>query len=329
MNRSKESKISASLIALSIVINFANYIVFYNDINPFYEFFSFLAFIAGTLGITVFPLGIAAVIAVLFIISKTHKHSYLYYFAILFLILSLFFVVISVSNAAYEKDALIPSETITPSASVAGQIQTATGEQTGSEIKEGWVRIKIADVGSIDYPTDFLELSFGEYRDLEIQFLQVFELDKTDFTLQQVGLNLLEPSALEEYRRVLFKTDYLNPGEEVFRSGEKYTASQAELTEFKNELIDQLQQEYAKQKTVGVDNRIIDSGSVEIMEVNRMFPLVYTYKRQLGDNPIVLVKSYMFFNYDKIHSLSFSYRVVDEEEYRDIYEKILDSFRLD
>ena len=96
------NRISVLLIALSVVINFTNYTFFYNDINPFYEFFSFLAFVGGALGITLPVVGIAAIIAVFFIISKKHRHSYLYYFAILFLILSLFSIVISVSNAAYE-----------------------------------------------------------------------------------------------------------------------------------------------------------------------------------------------------------------------------------
>ena len=98
MNRGKENKISVSLIALSVVINFANYIVFYNDINPFYSIFSFLSFVAGTLGITLPVGGIAAIITVFFVISKKHKYRYQYYFAILFLILSLFSVVVSVSN---------------------------------------------------------------------------------------------------------------------------------------------------------------------------------------------------------------------------------------
>ena len=112
------NRISVLLAVISVVINFANYIFFYNDINPFYEFFSFLAFVAGALGITLPVVGIAAIIAVFFIISKKHKHGYLYYFAILFLILSLFSVVISVSNAAYEKDALSPPEPASPPSSV-------------------------------------------------------------------------------------------------------------------------------------------------------------------------------------------------------------------
>lgn len=196
-------------------------------------------------------------------------------------------------------------------------------------IEEGWVRLRIQDVGSIDYPSDFLELQSGDYKETKEEFFRVYDIPSSDFTLQQVGLNELKPSALKEFRRVLFRTDYLNSGEEVFRANEKYTMSQKELTEFQNELINQLLQGYAMQKSLGLgNNKIIDSGSLEIMEINGMFPLVHTYKRQLNDNPVVLVKAYLFWNYDKMHSLAFSCRVVDEEECRDIYDKILDSFRL-
>lgn len=211
---------------------------------------------------------------------------------------------------------------------------TTPALQREPPIEEGWVRLRIQDVGSIDYPSDFLELQSEDYRDigrniapnLATQFLQ---LGKSGFTLQQVGLNELKPSAFQEYRRVILKTNYLSQGEEVFRANEKYVMSRQEVVEFQNELIDQLRQEYAKLKSTGLgDIKIIDPGSSEIVEVNGMFPLVHTYKRRLGDDPIVLVRSYIFFNYDKIHSLAFSHRVVDEEECRDIYKKILYSFRL-
>lgn len=197
------------------------------------------------------------------------------------------------------------------------------------KIEDGWVRLRIEDIGSIDYPADFLELQSGDYRDIVKEASQVLGLGKSDFTLQQVGMNELKPSALKEYRRVMLETKYLKPGEEVFRANEKYSMSRQELAQFQKEWIDQLRQELAKLKGKGLgDNKIIDPGSLEIKEVNGMFPLVHTYKRQLGDNPVVLVERYMFQNYDKIHYLIFSYRVVDEEECRDIYEKILDSFRL-
>jgi len=195
-------------------------------------------------------------------------------------------------------------------------------------IEQGWARIIIKDVGSIDYPTDFLELQSGEYRGGIEEFYQIMELSTSDFTLQQLGLNELKPSALDEYRRVVFQTSFLNLGEEVFKANEKYTLSREELAEFENALIDQLLQGFKMGKNRGWENKLVESVSLEIKEVNGMFPMVHTYKRQLDDNPVVLVKTYLFWNYDRIHSLAFSCRVVDEEECQDIYKKILDSFRL-
>jgi len=198
------------------------------------------------------------------------------------------------------------------------------------EIEDGWIRIIIEDVGSIDYPSDFLELQSEEYRDVSKEYYQIVELGKSDFTLQQVGLNQLLPSALEEYRRVMFKTFYQSSGEEVLRANEKYTMSQEELAELENEIVNGLIQGFQTQKTItGVEIKLVEFVSLKTKEVNGMFPLVHTYKRQMDDNPMVLVEAYMFQNYDRMHYLTFSYRVKDEEECRGIYGRILDSFRLE
>jgi len=123
--------------------------------------------------------------------------------------------------------------------SEAGKESTTPAEPT--PIEDGWVRILIEDVGSIDYPSDFLELQSEEYIEMGKETIgkEAYEvlLGKSDFTLQQVGLNDLLPSAFNEYRRVIFRTDYLNPGEEVFKANEKYTMSREELAEFQNELM--------------------------------------------------------------------------------------------
>lgn len=196
-------------------------------------------------------------------------------------------------------------------------------------LEEGWIRLRIADVGSLDYPPDFLELQSSDYRQSAAELVSVYEIPSSDFILQQVGLNELAPQAFEEYRRVICETSYLNPGEEVFPANMKYTMSQQELNEVQNAFVSQLTQAYAEQNREGLGyNRIIDPGSVQVVEINGMFPLLWTYKRRLNDNPVVLVKQYTFWNYDKIHSLTFSYRVVDQDECSHIYEKMLDSFRL-
>ncbi len=194
------------------------------------------------------------------------------------------------------------------------------------DIADGWIRINIKDVGSIDYPTDFLELQSAEYKEMAPEELvRVFNLYEADFTLQQVGLNELQPSAFDEYRRVMLQTFYLNLGEEVFRANEKYTMSQKEQDILRKEFEDELSQGF---KATNTGLKLVESVSLEVAEVNGMFPLVYTYKRQLSDNPVVLVSTYIFQNYDKVHYLTFSHRAVDEAECSRIYDEILHSFVL-
>ena len=196
--------------------------------------------------------------------------------------------------------------------------------------EQGWIRLRISNVGSIDYPSDFLELQSGDYRELVDEFHIIYEISSSDFALQPVGMNELKLSALEEYRRVLFTTSYLSIGEEVFRANEEYTMSQQEFAAIKDELVSNLSQEFNRLISMGAGNlRIIDPGTLEITEVNGMFPLVWTYKRQLDDNPVVLVRAYQFWDYDRIHGLTFSYRVEDKEDCEDTFQRMLDSFRLE
>jgi len=195
--------------------------------------------------------------------------------------------------------------------------------------EEGWTRLRIAGVGSIDYPSGFLELQSGEYRQLAEIFGVVYEVPTSDFTLQQAGLNELEPSAFEEYRRVIFKSVNLSRGEEVPRANEKYTMSQEELAEMRDELTSGLSHEFDRLSSMGAGNTmIIGPVTLEIIEMHGMFPLVHSYRRQLDDNPVVQVVTYMFMDYDKIHYLTFSCRVRDAEECTDVFESMLETFRL-
>ncbi len=95
MSRSKEYVISGLLIILALVISFVDY--FYVNGNPYPSFpipYQRLWAIRGP------QVATAAMIAVFFIVRKGHKHGYLYYFAILFAIISVFSIVISLFNLA-------------------------------------------------------------------------------------------------------------------------------------------------------------------------------------------------------------------------------------
>lgn len=215
------------------------------------------------------------------------------------------------------------TETVTSLATTKTVVKTTTVTVQTEAIEEGWIRLDIKDVGSIEYPVDFLELQSEDYQNLGEEFRQTWELLVPDFTLQQVGLNAFEPSAFLEFRRVMFFTEYLNPGEEVLRADEREILSELEIDILETFIVEQLKQEF---QAMGIS--LVEPISLEIKEVNGMYPLVHTYIRQLDDNPVVLVQSYMFQNYDMIHYLIFSHRVEDEAECKDIYDQILASFRL-
>ena len=92
-------KISITLIIVSIIINFVNSIFFCEPgltcINPFYSMFFFLYFLAGVLGKSIFSIIFAGIFSAAYILTKKCKEKFWYYFAILFLIFSLFFLYIS------------------------------------------------------------------------------------------------------------------------------------------------------------------------------------------------------------------------------------------
>ena len=96
----KESKkISITLIITAIIINFVNSIFFCEPgltcTNPFYSMFSFLAFLAGVLGESIFSIIFAGIFSASYVFIKKCKEKFWYYFAILFLIFSLFSLYIS------------------------------------------------------------------------------------------------------------------------------------------------------------------------------------------------------------------------------------------
>jgi len=93
----------------------------------------------------------------------------------------------------------------------------------------------------------------------------------------------------------MFKTFYLEPNEKTFRNTEKYNINKQALNRILSQAIKSTMQEYEREQKLGLgNNRIVDPGSIEIVEVNEMFPILWTYKRQLNDNPVVLVRDYFF-----------------------------------
>ncbi len=196
-------------------------------------------------------------------------------------------------------------------------------ESTDFNVKDGWVRLNIGNVASIDYPTDILELQSGSYKEFSDEWQkQTFDIDTANFTLQQMGLNDMLEDSFSKFVRVLFSTVEMD-GYELFGPNDEFNFYDLGMSksEFEEESL-----KIVNQELDATGNRLVEYIDTDIEEINDMYAIVITYTRQLDNNPIVLVKKYNFMNYDKMHTLIFSYRVEDEHIYKDKFEEILDSF---
>jgi len=105
----KEKQLSILFIGIAIIINFitAKYFGHLKDINLFYmgsDYFDFLAYVVGgILGYVIILIGISAFISFFIILFKKDRSKFIYYFAILFLMLSLFVFYMFFQNMLFEK----------------------------------------------------------------------------------------------------------------------------------------------------------------------------------------------------------------------------------
>jgi len=200
--------------------------------------------------------------------------------------------------------------------------------EDNNEIAEDWARINIGNIGSIDYPDNVLELQSGIYKEFMDEAHKIFKIDESNFVLQQKGLNDLSTSSFDKYARIMFQTIKVDTGG-LTNINERPPFSESELNEFGDGLRNQIISEFKRLGDVtGQKNKIIEWNPATIKEINNMYPVILTYKRQLNDNPIVLVKQYQFWDDNQVYRIVFSYRVEDESEYKDIYQDIIKSFSI-
>ena len=189
-------------------------------------------------------------------------------------------------------------------------------------LKIGWTRQFIKDVGFIDVPVS-MELMSGTYKEFNNQILKQLEIEAPQVIFQQKGLNDYSSETFKHYVRVILETQVGKLGE-----FEKLNFNPSKITA--NE-INELNQ-FFKEKTTSdlnsIHQNIISWYPIKIEKINGMSCLHVSYQRRLNDNPIVLVNTYIFQNHDRIHSLTLSYRMNETEIWKDDLDTILKSFRI-
>lgn len=196
----------------------------------------------------------------------------------------------------------------------------------GMPLKD-WKRIEISDIGTIDLSPK-LEIQSGKYKEMKLQIkdkaqeIWGLKFDEPKLVIQPKGINQFDETSLSKYCRVIIETIPGNPNE-FQRLNEKIDITSSELSELNIEFKNQVQQGF-----YNTPLKLIEWYPLRINEINGMPCIHASYKRQFKDQPFVIVDLYRFLNYDRIISLTISYRISEKEYWSSILNNTLKSFRI-
>lgn len=189
-------------------------------------------------------------------------------------------------------------------------------------LKTGWSRIYIKDVGSYDLPPT-MEVQKGKYKEFNDNTKKIYGFDATQITAQQKGLNEFEEKGFEKYARVMIKTDIGAVSDYEKLSFNIFEFTKADILEMNNMFKQQIRQGFS-----GTGLKLTEWYPIKIEKVNGMSCIHISYKRQLNDNPFVLVNMYIFHNNDRMHTFTLSYRLSEANSWQSDFATILNSFRI-
>jgi len=193
--------------------------------------------------------------------------------------------------------------------------------------ESGWKRIEMTDIGSIDLAPE-LEIQGGDYKEFNAKLRdKMGQYYKVDFnqpklTLQPKGINEFNQQSLKKYIRIMVETipgsdgDFDKINEQIKISGNELSELNAD---FKSQIIQSFQ---------GTALKLIEWYPTEIVELNNMSAIKISYRRQLKDQPHVMVEILRIQNYDRMHSLTLSYREKEKSFWKPIIEKTKASYRI-
>ena len=78
----------------------------------------------------------------------------------------------------------------------------------------------------------------------------------------------------------------------------------------------------------GTELKLIEWYPTKLEKVNGMSCIHVNYKRQMGDKPFVIVHTYIFSNYNRVHKLTLSYRLTEQNYWLTDMNAALRSFHI-
>jgi hypothetical protein len=189
-------------------------------------------------------------------------------------------------------------------------------------LKTGWERVFLKNVGSFDIPPT-LEVQKGKYKEYADERKNIQGYDASQLVAQTKGLNDFVKEGVEKYARVLMSTTIGAPGDYENLNFNQTTYTQSDITE-----LNKLYKQQILESFSGNNLNLIEWYPLKLEKVNGMSCIHISYKRQLQDKPFVLVNTFIFHNYDRMHSITLSYRLSEENYWKSDFASILKSFRI-
>ena len=192
--------------------------------------------------------------------------------------------------------------------------------QKNKELLKDWKRINLENVGHIDLPPN-MEIQGGNYKKIMEKGKAEYGISASKVIFQQKELNKLNQNSLKTYARVFIRTEQGSVGDfQKLKTG-KITVSDLENlnTSYKNEI---------QQSAVSANAKILEWYTAKKTIVNGMNCISLGYKRQLGQNKPVKVNFYLFQNNDRMHIITFEYKISDGEIWETTFGNILKSYRI-
>jgi len=187
-------------------------------------------------------------------------------------------------------------------------------------LEQGWERIKVENLGTIDLPPN-MEVQGGSYKQITETIKEINGISASKVIFQQKNLNSFDKNSFNTYARVFIRSEIGTSGD--YKKLKTSIYSQTELTELNNSYKSEIQQAAASSNA-----KVLEWYQAKQTNINGMTCVTLGYKRQLGNNPPVKVTFYIFHNYDRMHVLTFEYRIADTNVWESTFDKILKSYRI-
>ena len=188
------------------------------------------------------------------------------------------------------------------------------------------VKVDIPDIGYLYLGTE-LELQNGTYKEIKDKIAEnVYKItkNKNKVIIQQAGLNNFDADASKLYCRIIINTNF-GTQHDFPSLNEKILLNPKELSLLNDMYKEETLSALAESKMPEFEQKLLQWDTIKIGNVNNIDSLHISYVRQLNKNPPVIVNKYIFYNNDRMHIVTISYRKSEADKWETICNKVLKS----